>query len=117
MIIEQKVREHLLGRIEGIEEIRMEVPENPPEKYILIQKTGNRPGSGVENPVVAVQSICRTSKYDAAVLNESVKAAMKDFAEGKRNVFGCSLNTDYDFTNSRTKEYRYQAVFQFQIMN
>jgi hypothetical protein len=43
-------------------------------------------------------------------LNEAVKVAMADLIT-LDSVSGVSLNSDYNFTDSTTKEYRYQAVF------
>lgn len=88
--------------------VYMEKPTNETE-YVLIEKTG----SGVENYIndatFAVQSYA-TSMYDAAVLNEKVKEAMRALP-ALRDISRCSLNSDYNFTDTTTKEYRYQAVF------
>ena len=46
----------------------------------------------------------------AAELNEQVKAAMEDLAD-LDEVSACRLNSDYNFTDTTTKHYRYQAVF------
>ena len=58
----------------------------------------------------AAQSISAVSKMRAAQMNEVVKEVMEDF-ETDPDISQCSLNSDYDFTNPVTKEYRYQAVF------
>jgi len=39
-----------------------------------------------------------------------VKQAMCDIAD-ESEVCKCSLNSDYNFTDTATKKYRYQAVF------
>jgi hypothetical protein len=44
------------------------------------------------------------------VLNESVKSAMEGFAQ-LANVTRVELDTDYNFTNTTTKQYRWQAVY------
>ena len=46
----------------------------------------------------------------AAELNERVKAAMDELADID-DVSACRLNSDYNFTDTTTKHYRYQAVF------
>ena len=46
----------------------------------------------------------------AAELNETVKAAMDELAE-LRGIGSVSLNSDYNFTDSTTKQYRYQAIY------
>lgn len=46
----------------------------------------------------------------AAQLNERVKAAMLD-ADALDEVVRCTLNSDYPYTDTAEKRYRYQAVF------
>ncbi len=48
--------------------------------------------------------------YEAAVLNEEVKEAVEGMIT-LDEVSKVSLNSDYNFTDTTTKEYRYQAVF------
>lgn len=89
--------------------VRLEVPENPPERFVLLEKTG----SGVENHIysatIAVQSWAETL-FEAAELNEQVKAAMDEIVR-LPEICRCRLNSDYNFTDTATKRYRYQAVF------
>ena len=46
----------------------------------------------------------------AAELNEQVKDAMEDIVE-LDSISQAELNTDYNFTDTQTKRYRYQAVY------
>ena len=85
----------------------METPEEIPESYVLVQKTGSGRDNRVDRATFALQSIA-PSLYEAAILNESVKAAMDTMDEG---IFGADLNSDYEYTNQQTKQYRYQAVY------
>lgn len=85
----------------------METPEDIPESYVLVQKTGSGRDNRVDRATFALQSIA-PSLYEAAVLNENVKAAMDTMNEG---IFGADLNSDYEYTNQKTKQYRYQAVY------
>ena len=87
--------------------VYMETPEEIPESYVLIQKTGSGRDNRVDRATVALQSIA-PSLYEAAVLNENVKAAMDTMNDG---IFGADLNSDYEYTNQQTKQYRYQAVY------
>lgn len=91
-----------------------EVPEDPPASYVLIEKTGSGRADRIDRAMVAIQSIVRRDRggslLDAIELNEEVKAAMESFAATDA-VFSCDLNSDYNFTNPETKEYRYQAVY------
>ena len=58
---------------------------------------------------IALQSLA-DSLYNAAVLNEQVKEAAADMIELDK-ICRVSLNSDYNFTDIQTKQYRYQAVY------
>ena len=88
----------------------MEVPEEKPASYVVIEKTGSQKVNRVDTATFAVQSIAGTL-YDAAALNENVKAIMDALPETTTEIFAADLNSDYNFTNTATKERRYQAVY------
>lgn len=48
--------------------------------------------------------------YDAAKLNEELKEVVENMIE-LDEISNVQLNSDYNFTDTTTKEYRYQAVF------
>lgn len=48
--------------------------------------------------------------YEAAVLNEELKEVIESMIE-LDEISKIKLNSDYNFTDTTTKEYRYQAVF------
>ena len=88
----------------------MEIPEGgitPP--CVLIEKTGGGEENHIRKATVAIQSY-GTSLYSAASLNETVIAAMRGITE-KPEVSACELNSDYNYTDTTKKLYRYQAVF------
>jgi len=87
----------------------MEEPENPPEKYVLIEKIGSSEDNYISSAVIAVQSY-GISLYETALLNEDVKKAMRKSVQFPR-ISRCKLNSDYNHTDTETKRYRYQAVF------
>lgn len=94
--------------------IYAEVPENPPDAYIVIEKTGSGRTNRINRAMIAVQSIGKRGKkslLDVMKLNEEVLQAMDEITSIPE-IFRCELNSDYNFTNERTKEYRYQAVFE-----
>ena len=107
-MIEKIVLDYLLTELSV--PVVMEKPKTVPEEYVLIEKTG----SGVENLInratLAIQSVSSLSLYRAATLNETVKEAM-DSIITLPAVSKSKLNSDYNFTNTETKEYRYQAVY------
>lgn len=110
-MIEVNIIDYLISRNIADGEVYAEVPENPPDRYVVIQKTASGMENRIESAMVAVQSISRDSLLDAIVLNESVKQAMLCMAETEDGIYSCTLNSDYNYTDAETKEYRYQAVF------
>ena len=87
----------------------LEVPAKPPDSFILLEKTGSGCTNGIFRATLAVQSYGATL-YQAAELNEAVKAAMLEAAT-LPDLGAIRLNSDYNFTDTSTKRYRYQAVF------
>ena len=84
-------------------------PDDAPEKYVLLEKTGGGVDNKVSTATVAIQSYAG-SLYEAAVLNENVKAAM-DLIVALPKIGRCHLDTDYNFTDTVRKRPRYQAVY------
>lgn len=80
-----------------------------PTRYVLFEKTGSSERNQLGNATFAFQSYAE-SMYQAAKLNEELKAAVKDMI-GLNEISKVSLNSDYNFTDTETKKYRYQAVF------
>ena len=79
------------------------------EKYVVIDKTGSSVENFIYTATFALQSYANT-KYESAVLNESVKNAMDNIVN-LNSVSKSKLNSDYDFTDTTKKKYRYQAVY------
>ena len=89
--------------------VHMETPPRTPDEYIIVEKTGSTRENHLCSATIAVQSYAATL-FRAAELNESVKAAMDGIVE-LDSVCAVTLNSDYNFTDTATKKYRYQAVF------
>lgn len=87
----------------------MEVPEKPIASYVVIEKTGESETNKIFSGTLAIQSIS-TSLYNAAELDEEVKTAMENIVE-LGSVYRCRLAGSYNFTDTSTKRYRYQSVF------
>lgn len=87
----------------------MERPAEPPDKYVLIEKTGSGKHNQIYDATLAIQS-CAPTLYEAALLNEEVKAKMYN-AVSLADVCRVDLNSDYNFTDTAMMAYRYQAVF------
>lgn len=86
----------------------MEAPERLTD-YVLIDQTGSSRTNHIITTTFAIQSY-GDSLYEAMVLNDEVKDAMVDFAE-LGNITRVELQTDYNYTNTATKQYRWQAVY------
>lgn len=87
----------------------MEHPENPPKNYVLFEKTGSSKRNHLLSSTFAFQSYA-PSMYQAAQLNEMLKDAVEELIT-LDEISRVSLNSDYNFTDTETKDYRYQAVF------
>lgn len=86
-----------------------EKPTNAPKRYVLIDKTGSAKSNHLPSAIIAFQSYAE-SKYEAARLNEQLKSVVEQIIE-LNEIRGLDLNSDYNFTDTTTKEYRYQAVY------
>ena len=108
MIIEEIVRDYLSKKL-ILTPVRLELPNNPPDIIVVLEKTGSNEVNHIKSATFAIQSYSK-SMLDAMELNEQVKQAMKDIVELDQ-IGACNLNSDYNFTDTTTKKYRYQAVF------
>lgn len=87
-----------------------EEPEEKPERYVLIEKTGSSINNHIRRATFAIQSYA-PSMIDAMALNEEVKMVMDDAAI-LPEIARSHLNSDYNYTDTETKRYRYQAVYE-----
>ena len=86
-----------------------EIPKNPPDRFVIVDKTGSSEENFINSVTFALQSYAKTL-YEAAALNEEVKKAMDKIIELDM-ISSSKLNTDYPFTDTTKKQYRYQAVY------
>lgn len=95
--------------------VYMERPTDLPDQYYIVEKTGSRMENHIKSATIVVQSIAQ-SMLSAITMNEAAINAMlyDDPAPGLLSlpkVTSVKLNADYNFTNTASKQYRYQAVF------
>ena len=107
-MIEEIIVNYLNSRLSV--EANMERPEELQESYVLIERTGGGESNFIKVATIVIQSYA-TSLYQAAALNESVKEFMEELVLLDA-IVKVKLNTDYNFTDPDTKEYRYQAVYE-----
>lgn len=106
-MIEEVIKEFLDGQLDvpSFFEHQSELPDS----YIIIERIGGGLKDGLKYSVFAFQSYA-DSLFKAAKLNEKLKDALARLAELDK-VAGVHLNSDYNYTDTETKRYRYQAVF------
>lgn len=87
----------------------MEEPEKASGQYVVIEKTGSRTTDKITSSTFAIQSY-GASLLDACLVNDMVKEWM-DKIVILPEIGSCRLNSDYNWTDTTKKKYRYQAIF------
>lgn len=106
-MVEKIVKDYLQSRL-GIP-VRLEEEDNLGTEYVLVEKTGSSVENHIYRATLAIQSYA-ASLYNAAVLNEKVKKAMDNMVE-LDDICKSDLNSDYNYSDTARKKYRYQAVY------
>ena len=83
--------------------------EVKPGDCVVLEKTGGSERDFLKRATVAIQSY-GGSLFKAAEINERVIAAMRDIV-ALNEVSSAKLNATYNFTDTATKRFRYQAVY------
>lgn len=107
-MIEEIIIEYMNRTLEA--PVYAEMPEEKPEEFVLVEKTGSSRKNYLDFATIVLQSYAE-SMHRAAALNEKVKAAMDDIISYEQ-ISKSKLNSDYNFTDTETKQYRYQAVYE-----
>lgn len=115
-MIENILKNYLEGALDGVP-VFLEMPETPsgrypyiPDRFVLIERIAGGKAEQIHSASFAIQSYSLTSLYEAAALDENVRDAMDDF-DGVENIGMVRLASNYNFTDTSTKRYRYQAVY------
>lgn len=90
-------------------DIYMEQPKVKPTAFFLLEKTGGALEDHIYQSTFIIQSYGKTLA-EAANMNEEVKATMLN-AITLDEISRVEINSDYNYTDPTTKDYRYQAVF------
>lgn len=106
-MIELIIKNHLEKNLKV--PVYLEKEENMPHSYVIFEKTSGGQKNQINSATFAFQSYAQ-SMYEAGKLNEELKAAVFKL-QWSKEVGGVRLNSDYNFTDLTTKNYRYQAVF------
>lgn len=108
-MIESTVRDYLNEKL--CVDVYLEQQKEMPTSFVLIEKTGGRLTEHIRSATLTIQSYA-TTLYNASKLNEDVIKALENIIE-LDEIISCTLNSDYNYTDTTTKQYRYQAVFNF----
>ena len=108
-MIEKTVLKYLSEKLVDIP-VYMEHQKNDPQTFVILEKTGSSRENYIKRSTFAIQSYA-PSMYEAATMNEEIKAAMLNSLITLGSVAKVDLNSDYNYTDTTTKTYRYQAVF------
>lgn len=97
--------------------VLMELPEVPsedfpnwPDQFVVIERVGGGKTNHVNQASFALQSYSMLSLYNAAALDDDVKTAMDNIIE-LPEIGGAKMASNYNHTDTRTKRYRYQCVY------
>lgn len=107
-MIETVIRNYLTTKTEA--PIRFERSPDMPVKCIVLEKTGSSYKEQIYTATMAIQSYGATLA-EAAALNAEVVEWMLAIRDEEDSIYDISLNSDYNYTDTTTKRYRYQAVF------
>ena len=106
-MIEKTVLDYLSVQLEA--PVFMEVPSECPDAFVVVEKVGESVRDHVRMASIACKSYSLSSLYGAACLDGAVKEAMDRF--DAPNIGACRMASDYNHTDTRTKRYRYQCVY------
>lgn len=107
----EKILYDYLNNFDGLlASVYTEMPKTFPGKMYLIEKTGDSRKDQINTATITIQSY-GGSLYEAMVMNEAIKEIMLNDFLSLDSIGSVKLNSDYNFTDTATKRYRYQAVF------
>lgn len=95
--------------LDSVLDVPVWLEEKTDPSYVLLAKVGSSKANQLPSSTFAFQSYAE-SLYEAARLNELVKEAVEGLVALPR-IGKVQLNSDYNFSDTATKRYRYQAVF------
>ena len=81
-----------------------------PEEYFLLEKTGGSEREHINRSTIALQAYA-ASRYRAAQLIEDANAAVLHELIKQDEISDAEINGSGSFTDTATKQYRYQSVF------
>lgn len=115
-MIEKTVFDYLSENMDA--PVLMELPEVPsedfatvPEAFVVLEKVSGDITNHIRFATISIQSYSTRSLYLAAALDETVHGVMDVMAENVETVSECRMTADTNFTDTSTKRYRYQCLY------
>ena len=87
-----------------------EYPENPPERFVILKRTGEGREDHLESALIIAHSYAE-SLYEAASLNEQTKSAL-DGLDQLDEISSVQLAADYPAYDTDNKRHCFQAVYE-----
>ena len=106
-IIEVIIRDYLKNIFDC--PVYADVPQDPGERYITIERTGGGQVDYIRDATIAVQCTAKT-RLETIKLHETVIQAMLEITTLDA-IGGIDLSGESDYTDLSIKEYRYQSVY------
>ena len=106
-MIEETIRNYLIPLLDV--PVYVDAPNDPPESYVTLERTGGGETEHIRSAMIAIQCYGPT-QATAARLHEDVMVSMKALSE-LIGISACGLNAEYNYTDTSTKRYRYQSVY------
>ena len=107
-MIEKIIKDYLSDTLGAA--VVLERPSPPPDRYYLIEKTGGGREDTLHHTMLNIESHAPTL-YETAQIHEAAMAAMLR-ASVLDAVSEVKLNTEYNNTDTATKSYQYEAVYE-----
>ena len=89
----------------------MEIPNGAPDIFFIIEKVGGSREDHIDSATVAVQTYA-PSMYQAAKISNDMIDDILNHLTDCPEVTSVTLNSSYNYPNTSTKRYRYQALFE-----
>lgn len=88
----------------------MEIPKNHPDTFAIIERVGGSQDEHISYAMISVQIYAPSMGY-AAQACDTISQAMLYEAINEPDISSVALNAKYNATDTETKKYRYQAIF------
>lgn len=109
-MIEIEIRDYLnSAEVELSAAVYTEQPATKPNEFFLLEKIGESITDQIKRATIVIQSHAK-SLYRASEMSTEVISAMLEMI-AEDGISRVSLNSNTNYTDSTTKQYRYQATF------